>query len=97
MFIKTDKAGTVLDYVHEADEFRDATYASVTAEKIAYVEVRLNGQVLDGVWIGPGASHSWWTQAGGKILKRGMIKGQKLMITSTGPVALRIDWDDEFQ
>lgn len=87
----------LLDYVHRVDDYRDANYASVTAPQLTYVEVRLDEQVLDGVWVGPGSSHSWWTQAGGKLLKRGMKRGQRLLIRATNGAALRIDWDDEYQ
>lgn len=84
-----------MDYIHEADAFTSVNYACVTAPRKAYVEVLMNGVILDGVWIGPGSSHSWWTQAGGKLLRWDMNRGDHFAVNATGPVAMRIDWEEE--
>ena len=87
------KAGTVLKHKNKSGAHEDVNYASVTAPELVYVEVKLGGRVHDGVWVGPGSSHSWWTPAGGKLLDHnGLDPGETLEITSTGPCAFRIDW-----
>lgn len=95
MLYKSEEAGVVVDYTHEADAFTAVNYACVTAPQLAYVEVAVNDRILDGVWVGPGSSHSWWTMAGGKLLRFDMRNGDRLIVTASGPVALRIDWDEE--
>lgn len=91
--IKADKAGTVLKHKNGTKSHQDVNYASVTAPELVYVEIRLGGKAHDGVWVGPGASHSWWTPAGGKLLDHnGLNPGETLEIISTGPCAFRLDW-----
>lgn len=86
-------AGIVVAHINETEAHEDVNYASVTAPELVYVEVRIDGRRHDGVWVGPGSSHSWWTPAGGKLLDHnGLDPGQALEIESTGPCALRIDW-----
>jgi hypothetical protein len=93
MLIKTDKKGVVLDVTNEGTGYLDAVYASVTAPGLTYVEIAVDGEVHDGVYVGPGSSHSWWTNAGGKLFPASGIKpGSRAVITAEGPVALRIDW-----
>lgn len=88
-----EKAGIVARVTNTDDCHRDVNYASLTAPELVYVEVKLGERVHDGVWVGPGSSHSWWTPAGGKLLDHnGLDPGETLTITSTGPCALRIDW-----
>jgi P pilus assembly chaperone PapD len=91
--IKLDKAGRVLKVKNTTKVHMDVNYASVTAPELVYVEVKIGEEVIDGVWVAPGSSHSWWTAAGGKLLDHnGLDPGQTLEITSTGPCAFRIDW-----
>lgn len=86
-------AGTVIKYKNRSKVHEDVNYASVTAPELVYVEVKIGDNVHDGVWVGPGSSHSWWTPAGGKLLDHnGLDPGETLEITSTGPCAFRIDW-----
>jgi hypothetical protein len=90
---KTTEAGTVLDVLNDTGIHQDINYACVTAPQMTYVEIAIDGEPFDGVFVGPGSSHSWWTQAGGKILDHnGLDPDQRLTITADGPVALRIDW-----
>lgn len=92
---KLDKAGVVVKLRNTGKLHRDVNYASLTAPELVYVEIRLNRKVHDGLWIGAGSTHSWWTGAGGKLLDHnGLNPGETLEITSTGPCALRIDWFD---
>jgi hypothetical protein len=93
MLYRLDKGGQVLKRKNTSKTHIDVNYASVTAPELAYVEVKISGEVFDGVWVGPGSSHSWWTAAGGKLLDHnGLEPGETLEITSTGPCAFRIDW-----
>lgn len=93
MFYKLEKAGKILRRKNSSDTHEDVNYASVTAPELVYIEVLIGGEVFDGVWVGPGSSHSWWTQAGGKLLDHnGLEPGEILEITSSGPCAFRIDW-----
>lgn len=93
MLVHTSRKGVVLDITNESKAYRDVVYASVTAPKLCYVEIAVDGEVHDGVWVGPGASHSWWTNAGGKVLPtNGLPPGSRLVITSTGACAFRYDW-----
>ena len=95
MLIKTELAGTVLDLTNDGKDHQDVVYACVTAPALAYLEIKIDGVVFDGVWVGPGSSHSWWTMAGGKFLPQSGVRlGAKILITATGPVALRIDWNE---
>lgn len=90
---KLDGVGTVLEWKNDSGNHKDINYACVTAPEMCYVEILIDGVPFDGVHVGPGSSHSWWTQAGGKLLDHnGLDPDQTLTITSTGPCALRIDW-----
>lgn len=87
--------GVLLELQNKSEQYLDANYASVTAPALTKVEVFVNGMLFDSVWIGPGSSHSWWAQAGGKLLPpNGIEPGGKLKITSGEVVALRIDWNE---
>lgn len=93
MHYQRHKGGVILKHKNTSKVHEDVNYASVTAPELVYVEVKIDKKVFDGVWVGPGASHSWWTAAGGKLLDHnGLDPGQTLEITSTGPCAFRIDW-----
>ena len=86
----------LVDYVNDQLVSRDCLYASVTAPFLTYIEVEVDGVIIDGVWIAPGSSHSWWTQAGGKLLGRhGLAPGERLIVRATGQCAFRLDWTDE--
>src|SRR5262245_12724577 len=89
--------GIVVERKNEIPKtYLDANYASITAPDICHVTVLIDEKPFDGVFVGAGSSHSWWTQAGGKLLPRnGLAYGQTLKIVSSGPCALRIDWNDE--
>lgn len=87
--------GALVDIKWNGKENRDCTYASATAPAVVCISVFLDDELIDRVYVGNGESHSWWTNAGGKLLKRGLQPGQRLHIESTGQCALRIDWDDE--
>jgi len=93
MIIKKEEAGLVLELKNESKQYMDASYASVTAPDICYVEILINDIPFDGVWVRE--SHSWWTNAGGKLLPiHGLPAGATLKITSSGACALRIDWNE---
>lgn len=88
-----DEGGTLLHVTNNTDAHKDVDYASVTAKAPCYVSVMIDGIEIDGVYMAPGGSHSWWTAAQGKLLDRnGLDPGQTLEITADGPVAFRIDW-----
>lgn len=91
--IIADGAGVMLDVLNDTGAHMDVNYASLTAPKLVRVDVAVNDKLFDAVWVGPGSSHSWWTQAGGKFLDHnGLDPGHRLTITATGPCALRLDW-----
>ena len=93
MFYNLTKGGSVLKHKNPSNVHEDVNYASVTSPELVYVEVLIDGVAFDGVWVGPGSSHSWWTPAGGKLLDHnGLNPGQTLEIVSSGPCAFRIDW-----
>lgn len=84
----------LFEYTNAKDVNLDVRYASVTAPALAYISILIDDKEVDGVWIGPGSSHSWWTGAGGKLLKMGLKPGEKLKVTSTAKAAFRLDWED---
>jgi hypothetical protein len=87
--------GVLYEYTHEEKEPRDVTFASVTAKEVERVAVLIDDKPWDVVYAGNGGSHSWWSQAGGKLLPpEGLQRGQTLRIESDGPVAFRLDWQD---
>jgi uncharacterized RmlC-like cupin family protein len=91
--LELDKAGTLVDFTNEGKKALDIVYASVTAPGIVKVEVRVNDELQDAVYVGAGGSHSWWMNAGGKLLPHnGLASGDKLKIIASGKCALRIDW-----
>lgn len=90
---QAEGAGVLLDITNDTAGHIDCSYASLTAPKVVCCEVRIEGRLHDVVYAGNGGSHSWWAQAGGKLLDHnGLDPGQRLTITVTGPAALRIDW-----
>lgn len=95
MLIKFDDkgGGIVLDVENKKAEHVDVVYACVTAPVLTYVEIIVDGVVFDGVHVSPGSSHSWWTNAGGKLLPvNGLPPKSRLIIKSSGPCAFRLDW-----
>lgn len=93
MLLKAEKSGVVLDKRNDSDVHIDVNYASVTAPELIYLEIEVDGEVFDGVHVGPGSSHSWWTTAGGKFLPASGLKpGSRLIVKATGRCALRLDW-----
>lgn len=85
--------GTLVEITNDTDGHVDVNYASVTAPDIVCVEVFIDDRPQDCVYVGAGGSHSWWAQAGGKLLPHnGLAPGETLKITTTGRCALRIDW-----
>lgn len=88
-----EKAGTLLRYKNKSKVHEDVNYASITAPELVRVNVFLDDELFDSVWVAPGSSHSWWTPAGGKFLDHnGLNPGQTLTVVTTGPCALRLDW-----
>lgn len=91
--IITGRSGILIEVLNDTDAYMDVNYASVTAPELCLVEVFIGDELFDAVWVGPGASHSWWTLAGGKLLDHnGLDAGQKLTIKSSGECCLRLDW-----
>ena len=86
---------TLLDYTNEGTLQQDPSYACITAPLVVRCDVIVDGITVDTVWAGGGGSHSWWTMAGGKLLRHGLNPGQRLQIKTSGPAAFRIDWNDE--
>lgn len=88
-----EQAGALLDWTNDTGVHADVNYASLTAPQLTRVDVLIDGELFDQVWVGPGSSHSWWTSAGGKLLDHnGLDPGQRLLIQTSGPCALRLDW-----
>ena len=58
MLISRDSAGVVLKHKNKTAVHQDVNYASVTAPELVYIEVKIGGEVFDGVWVAPGSSHS---------------------------------------
>lgn len=91
--IEMDGPGTVLEVTNDTDSYMDVLYASVTARKIMCLRVFIGDRLHDCVFAGAGGSHSWWMNAGGKLLDHnGLDPGETLKITCDGPCAFRIDW-----
>jgi hypothetical protein len=93
------EGGGELVIENETKKSRDVVYASVTAPKLARVEVRIDDEICDVVYVGNGSSHSWWTPAGGKFFDpnkfpKGQKPGAKLVVKCDGRAAIRIDWYD---
>jgi hypothetical protein len=98
----TDEAGGVaLDYTNDTKGQRDIDYASATAPEVCYVWAELyrkgskKPEIIDGVYVGDGDSHSWWSGAHGKLLRRGLMPGERLRVLGDGVFAFRWDWTDE--
>jgi len=79
----------------------DVVYASLTScapEALVefYIDRAGKRHLFELVYIGCGASHSWWTASGGKFFPpefpHGLEPRDILIITTTAPVAFRIDW-----
>jgi hypothetical protein len=75
----------------------DVVYASVTAPEITRVEVKIDDNLLDVVYVGGGGSHSWWTNGGGKLIPsdrypHGIPPNSTLTITSEKVAAIRVDF-----
>jgi hypothetical protein len=92
--------GTLVDVANNKGKFRDVVYASVTAPVVARIEVYIGTVLVDVVYVGGGASHSWWTMGGGKLIPpdrfpNGVPHGSNLKITSTGAAVCRIDWQGD--
>lgn len=93
MLYETAGPGTLLDYRNKTDASQDINYASLTAPGVVRCEVRVDDDLIDVVYAGAGASHSWWAGAQGKLLPAsGLLPGQHLQIIVDGPAALRIEW-----
>lgn len=109
MFANVTEAPFVaVDYVNDTDRERDITYASATAPGACFVTVSVTRSrtkeargargatdVVDGVHVAAGGSHSWWSGAHGKLLARGLAPGERLRVSGTAPFAFRWDWSDE--
>jgi len=88
-------------FENKADMILDVVYASLTScEPRAlvqfFIERKGKRHLFELVYIGNGASHSWWTASGGKFFPpefpHGLEPGDILIIETTAPVAFRIDW-----
>lgn len=72
----------------------DVMYASVTAPEIVHLRIFIDDELWESVYAGNGGSHSWWQNAGGKLLNHtGLDPGQTLRIECDGPCAVRLDWN----
>jgi len=105
----TETPWIAVAYTNDTDHERDITYASATAPGPCYVEVSITRprrkeargsgsgkrDVVDGVHIAAGGSHSWWSGAHGKLLARGLAPGETLVVRGSAPFAFRWDWSDE--
>ena len=91
--IVTDGPGEVISVTNDTALYMDVLYASVTAPTVTKIEVYLGERLHEVVFAGNGGSHSWWLNAGGKLLDHnGLDPGQTMRIVSDGPCALRLDW-----
>lgn len=85
--------GVLVEITNDGEGYMDVLYASVTAPEIVRIEVYVGDDLHDVVYAGAGGSHSWWMNAGGKLLDHnGLDPGQTLTITTSGKCALRLDW-----
>lgn len=95
MSVHEAAAGSVIyERKNEKDAALDVLYASITAPAVVRCEVRIDEDIVDVVYAGAGGSHSWWAQAGGKLIPipNGLAPGKTLRILVSGPAAFRIDW-----
>lgn len=90
---ETGDAGILLYIKNDTDGYMDVVYASLTSHDRCIFDVYLGEKHHDRVYAVPGMSHSWWLNAGGKLLDHnGLDPGQTLLLKATGRVALRLDW-----
>src|SRR5678816_1434552 len=91
----TEAPFVALDYTNETDGHKDIDYASVTAPGPCYLEVRVFRDrkhpkvftVADAVYVSAGGSHSWWAGAHGKLLRRGLQPGERVLVQGTAEFA----------
>lgn len=90
----------LLDYTNDTGKPRDCVYASVTAPTVVRVEIEIDGALVEVVYAGNGGTHSWWTEAGGKLFPadsypNGLPNGSRLIVRADNIAAFRIDWFDQ--
>ena len=98
--VEDTDGGIAVDYLNDWSITRDVDYASATAPDVCYVEICIvrsddRLEIVDGVYVGNGESHSWWSGAHGKLLRRGLAPGERLIVQGDGRFAFRWDWTDE--
>lgn len=98
----TSAPWVAIDYLNETESPRDIDYASATAPGPCYIVIEITRAdaghtraIVDGVHVAAGGSHSWWTGAHGKLLRRGLAVGERMRVIGTAPFAFRWDWMDE--
>jgi hypothetical protein len=84
--------GVVYEYTNDTDTSVQPEYACVTAREVIECDVEIDDVLIDRVYAGSGGSHSWWTAAGGRLMRYPLNPGQTLRIRLGGPGAFRIDW-----
>lgn len=67
-------------------------YASITAPEVCGCSVKVDGSEVDFVYAGGGGSHSWWSAAGGRLIRYPLKPGQTLSIETDADASFRIDW-----
>ena len=82
--------GVVYQYTNDGDTSVQPEYASVSAPSKVLCTVSIDGTITDRVWVD--SSHSWWTAAGGRLLRYPLKVGQTLKVALSGQGAFRIDW-----
>ena len=90
----TNGPGLVYRYRNDTPHPLQCEYACVTAPEVIRCDVLVNGRAVDVVYAGAGGSHSWWTNAGGRLLPSPLQPGETLDVHLSGPGAFRIDWPE---
>lgn len=91
VFHAGDEGGIVYEHLNDGETEIQPEYASVTAPGPVECSVEVDGNEVDHVYAGIG-SHSWWTAAGGRLLRYPLHPGQKLTVRLTGKGSFRIGW-----
>jgi hypothetical protein len=80
------------EYRNDGEVAVQPEYACITARKVIECLVTVDDNEVDIVYAGGGGSHSWWTAAGGRLLRFPLAPGQTLRVAADGEGAFRIDW-----
>ena len=95
MIYERTNPGVIYEFTNDSELTADVDYASITAPAVVRCNVAIDGKIIETVFAGAGGSHSWWTAAGGKLLRHGLTPGSRLTVEVSGHAAFRIDWMGE--